>query len=39
MLFADTKPIMYEAEKEHIRQMLHQLNTGIGEVSVGEVDK
>ncbi len=38
MLFADTKPIMHEAEKEHIRQMLHQLNIGIGELSIGEVD-
>ena len=36
MLFADTKPILYEAEKEAIRNVIANLNTGLGEVSSGQ---
>ena len=36
MLFADTKPILYEAEKESLRSVLSSLNTGIGELSSGQ---
>ena len=36
MLFADTKPILYEAEKESLRSVLSSLNAGIGELSSGE---